>query len=115
MSRAEKVGASCKGVRHNLKVRYTSSHAGECMYNPHYSRNPSDIRRMPSSPAGLSLPNPQRIRVYIVRLPFFTRIIVLALILSWIASLVVSSLVSAGALIPSTVSIFAGTCADYLL
>lgn len=63
---------------------------------------------MASNAVNLSLPNPQRIRVWVNRLPFLTRIILLAILLSWLAGLILPWFIEAGALIPSQVSIFAG-------
>jgi membrane associated rhomboid family serine protease len=63
---------------------------------------------MATNAVALRLPNPARVRAWINRLPFFTRVILLIVILAWIASLILPWIIPFGALIPSEVSIFAG-------
>jgi len=49
-----------------------------------------------------------RTRTYLFRLPFFTRLTILIVILLWIASLPLPWLMQWGALIPNAVTIFSG-------
>lgn len=63
---------------------------------------------MATNAVALRLPNPARVRAWINRLPFFTRVILLTIVLFWIASLMLPWIIPFGALIPSEVSIFAG-------
>ena len=67
----------------------------------------------PSSRAGFSLPttlpNPTRLRSYLLRLPLFTRLTVLIILALYILSLQSAwSVVSWGALQPSVIGIFSG-------
>ena len=70
---------------------------------------------MAANSVALRLPNPARIRAWINRLPFFTRGILLLVVLSSIAGLIVPWIIPASALIPSQVSIFAGILPSTLM
>src|SRR5207302_1732015 len=57
-----------------------------------------------SLPASFPLPNPARLRTYILRLPLFTRIMLLAILFFWILELqTVWSVIQWGSLIPNEV------------
>lgn len=54
--------------------------------------------------------NPARLRTWIFRIPFCTRLLVLIIVSFWIAGVVLSWVPARGALIPAKVSIWSSKC-----
>lgn len=62
-----------------------------------------------TSKVSISLPNPSRLRTYLFRLPFFTRLCVFAIIAFWLLELqTVWSVIQWGSVIPNEISLAGG-------
>lgn len=82
--------------------------------NSHPPDDPTSARPWESMASNVVKLNPARIRSYINRLPLFTRGVTLIIIILWFFSLFLKWLPEWGSLIPTQISIWAGTSNVFL-